>query len=243
MKNKDKNSVELVVLNCFIRVLKNNNDYMLYRRCLNNTGIMKSLLAKQARKSADNPFSKASSSDEVIKTLQRITDDMSKSNGHRGGIKDMDKYEHVTMTINHLLHFFMESNGIAMERLCELGQEIYNISCNKLFGDTLEDLQIQQDNDATRGMSNEDRAKLFEAFISGLQQGLIPSTMSFEEFVARKDEILPNVKRSNNHMAEGHMLGRGPEDGLRMGERPAWLDDAPVAYEEYMAEDDWNEIR
>jgi hypothetical protein len=44
-------------------------------------------------------------------------------------------------------------------------------------------------------------------------------------------------------MAEGHMLGRGPEDGLRMGERPAWLDDAPVAYEEDMAEDDWDEIR
>jgi hypothetical protein len=64
--------------------------------------------------------------------------------------------------------------------------------------------------------------------------------MSFEEFVARKDEILPKVKTNKNHMAEGHMLGRGPEDGLRMGDRPAWLDDAPEDYEEDMAEDDWN---
>ena len=36
----------------------------------------------------------------------------------------------------------------------------------------------------------------------------------------------------------GHMLGRGPEDGMgmRMGDRPAWLDDV-----EDFDDDDWQE--
>ena len=233
MKKDEKNCVEFVVLNCFIRVLKDNNEYMLYRRCVNNTGIMKSILKKQARLSSDNPFSKASSSNEVIKTLQKITDEMSRSNGHRGGIKDMDRYEHVTMTINHLLHFFMESNGISMQRLCELGEKIYSISCNKLFGDTIEDLEKQSQEEMNSISNNEQlKAKLFQEFIKGLQNGSIPSSMNFDEYIRSRTDI-QNIDEMGDisHFAEGHMLGEGPDGAGRM-RRPAWLDSEP---------DPWND--
>lgn len=224
---KDKNNIETVVLQCFLRVLKNNNSYLLYRRCVNNGGIMKSLLKKQLHTSSDNPFSKASSTYDVINTLQRITNDMSRNNG-KNGIKDMDKYEHVTMTINHLLHFFMETNGVSMQRLCELGEEIYGMSCNKLFGDTIEDIQKQNEEELN---SIEDmnalKAKLFQDFIRDLQNGKVSSSTNFDDYMAsRMQEI--NAQAGQQEMNPipgnqvGHMLGRGPEDMGNM--RPGWLD-------------------
>ena len=245
MKNKNKkvdNNIETVVLKCFLRVLKNNDSYMFYRRCVNNTGIMKSLVKNQKR-SSDNPFSSASSSEQVISTLKRITNDMAKSNGKKGGANDLDKYEVVTMAINHLLHFFMETNGVSMQRLCELGEEIYSMSCYKLFGDTMEDLEKQSE-DELSSMSNLDqiKAKLFQDFIVDLQQGKIPSSMNFDDYVKTKidSEKAKAISQSMPNMGDqvGHMLGRGPEDGMgmRMGDRPAWLDDV-----ENFDDDDWQE--
>ena len=43
MKKGKENSIEFVVLNCFVRVIKSDGKYMLYRRGVNNTGIMKFL--------------------------------------------------------------------------------------------------------------------------------------------------------------------------------------------------------
>ena len=229
MKNKKEtanNNIETVVLNCFLRTLKNNGSYMLYRRCVKNTGIMKSIV-KNTRLSSDNPFSSATSSDDVVKTLQRITNDMAKSNGKKGGVKDLDRYEHVTMTINHLLHFFMESNGISMQRLCELGEEIYSVSCNKLFGDTMEDLEKQSEQEMASLQNNDQlRAKLFQSFISDLQKGAISSSVNFDDYVKSKVGEMPQgLEMPNMGDQVGMMLGRGPEDGMRMGDRPAWLDD------------------
>ena len=118
---KSKNNIELVVFNFFIRAIKTDGKYMLFRRSVNNEGIMKAHIKNSLRRS-DNPFSSSSSTGEIISILERITNDMAKGNGKKGGIKDLDKYEHVTMTINHLLHFFMECNGVSMDKLCSLGE-------------------------------------------------------------------------------------------------------------------------
>lgn len=234
MKNKknQQNGIEAVVLNCFIRTLKNNGTYMYYRRCVNNTGIMKSILKQTQNKRSDNPFSNSSSSDDVVKTLQKITNDMAKSNGKKHGSSDLDKYEIVTMAINHLLHFFMESNGVPMQKLCELGEEIYSMSCYKLFGDTMEDLEKQSEDELSSLKNNDEiRAKLFQEFIVDLQRGVVPSSMNFDDYVKTKvsPEMAKNIATGLPSMGDnvGHMLGRGPEDGMgmRMGGRPAWLDE------------------
>lgn len=217
-KNKkisnDKN-IEAVVLKCFIRVLKDNGSYMLYRRCVNNTGVMKYFI-KNRISSSDNPFCNASSSKEVVEILQKITNDMAKSNGKKGGSKDLDKYEIVTMAINHLLHFFMESNGVSLQRLCELGEDIYSMSCFKLFGDTIEDLDKQSEDELSSMTDiNNIKAKLFQDFISDLQKGKISSSMNFDEYVKSKVDA-GKIKALNGVSPEmgdqvGIMLGRGPE--------------------------------
>ena len=49
---KDKNNIEFVVFNCFIRAIKSDGKYMLFRRSVNNKGIMKYLIKNSTRHSA-----------------------------------------------------------------------------------------------------------------------------------------------------------------------------------------------
>ena len=140
---------------------------------------------------------------------------MARSNGKKGGIKDLDKYEHVTMTINHLLHFFMEANGVSMDKLCSLGEEIYGLSCNKLFGDTIEDLEKQEEQEIKNITDGGQlKAKLFQDFIKGLQDGSIPNNMSFDDFFnANAEKVMQKIpKKRRNDEAFGQVLGRQPDD-------------------------------
>ena len=228
---KDKNNIELVVFNCFIRTIKSDGKYLLFRRSVNNTGIMKALIKNNLCRS-DNPFSTLSTTEDVVKTLERITNDMAKGSGKKGGIKDLDKYEHVTMTINHLLHFFMEANGVAMDKLCSLGEEIYNLSCNKLFGDSIEDLEKREEEEIKSiGDIGQLKAKLFQDYIIGIQNGDISHKTSFDDYLKQHKDDLKKIKVSKgNHEDFGQVLGKRPDDNefigeLRRGERVPWLDD------------------
>lgn len=234
------NDIERVVLKCFIRTLKDNGTYMLYRRNVNNTGIMKALLRRKNTYS-DNPFSSASSTEDVISTLKRITNDMAKSNGKKGGSKDLDKYEVVTMAINHLLHFFMETNGIAMQKLCELGEEIYSMSCYKLFGDTIEDINKQNEDELSSIESPDQlKAKLFQNFITDLQKGNIPSSMNFDEYVNEmsKSNAINAISKSAKGMGEniGHRLGNAPDE---LDGRHGWVGPDYIDEDEDEEIDDW----
>ena len=225
MKSKDTKNIELVVLNCFIRTMKSSGKYMLYRCGVNNKGIMGILLKARKLHTPDSPFSSCSSTVEVVKALERITNEMARSN------------EHVTMTINHLLHFFVESNGVPMEKLCSMGEEIYNLSCHKLFGDTLEDLQQQEvvelNNIEDAGQL---KAKLFQDYIREIQNGQLSRSITFDDYLrVHADEFnkFRGKKKSSNINAvesnSGSLLGMGPEGGdnmfIRKIRRPSWLDD------------------
>jgi len=130
---KKENKIELIVLKSFIRVIKDNGQYVYFRFGVRNNGILSYFYKSSKSGQTSSPFSNESSFDEIAKTLEQITKEMSS-----GGKKKMDDYEYVTMTINHLLHFFLECHGISIEQLSSIGEEIYGISCNKLFGDEFE---------------------------------------------------------------------------------------------------------
>jgi hypothetical protein len=228
---KDNKNIELVVFNCFIRVIKSDGKYMLFRRSVTNNGIMKVLIKNQTRRS-DCPFSTSTCTEDIVKTLEKITNEMARGNGKKGGIKDLDKYEHVTMTINHLLHFFMEANGVSMDKLCSLGEEIYSLSCNKLFGDTMEDLE-RHNEEEIKNISDlgQLKAKLFQNYIQGIQNGQISHKVSFDDYLKQhSDELKKFSDRKIDNDSMGQALGRVPDDNeflgeLRHGGRAPWLDD------------------
>jgi len=219
---KNKDSVEFIVLKCFIRTIKSDGKYMLYRCGVNNSGIMKALV-KRKKQASDSPFLNSSSTEEVVDTLKDITNQMAKSNGKKGGIKDLDKYEHVTMTINHLLHFFMESNGISMEKLCSMGEKIYNLSCNKLFGDEIG--ENNEDEMANIETQDQLRAKLFQDYVMAIERGEIKKTVTFQDYVnSHLSEINSKVK-IDIPTNQGQCLGPSPEERNGDFRRVNWLDD------------------
>lgn len=231
---KNKKGVEFVVLEYFIRAMKSEGKYILFRKGVSNTGLLKYLIKTDYISSS--PFINNSSALEVVDTLEKITNDMSKSNGKKGGIKDLDKYEHVTMTINHLLHFFLEPTGMSMEKLCSIGEKIYNLSCNKLFGDALEDLEMIQEEEGIKAIKDRGqlKAKLFNDYVNERNNGTI-GNISFEQYM--KDHLKEFEKfkvNGDDTFNHGVALGAVPDSNEFIKEishkstRPSWLDDGFV---------------
>lgn len=218
-KEKD-NSIEIVVLNYFLRVIKSEGKYMFYRRRVRNNGLIGYLIGNKTPP-LDCPFRDAASTNDVVKILKRLTKEMTSKNGK----KELDKYEHVTMTINHLLHYFIECYGVGMEVLCSMGEEIYNLSCNKLFGDTLEDLRKQNDEELNNITSPQLlTAKLFNEYVNAIKNGNINRAMTFDEFIKKHNSI-----NSLKNMNVCEILGNAPLQNEPFGD----IDDNSWDADEY----------
>lgn len=203
-----KDNIESVVFSYFVRAIKDDGKYMLFRRGLHNDGLIGALLRNNKRicPTPETPFSTASCVKDVIETLKSITNEMAKSNGNSNGAADLDRYEHVTMTINHLLHFFLEVNGVSIDKLCSLGEEIYGNSCYKLFGDDYDSLKEREEEEKAK-IKNEEQvnAKLFQEYINGIKKGEISKKMTFDEFIHKNKKSLFNKIDSC-----GQVLGKMP---------------------------------
>ncbi len=182
MKKDNTNNIELVVFNYFIRVIKSKGRYLIFRRQVKNDGILKYLVKRI--NSGSNPFSNLSTISDIVSELASITDNMAKSNNKKGGINGLDRYERVTMAINHLLHFFMETANVSMKDMNNMGEEIYALSCNKLFGDSFEDLEAEQE-EAKNSMINLGalKALMFNDYINDIQSGAINRHTTFNEYI------------------------------------------------------------
>lgn len=215
-KDNIKNDIEVVVLNYFIRTVKDDGKYMMFRNLVKNDGIMCYLTNREKYKYFDNPFNESSTINEAAKVLTNITDSMARSNGKKNGINGLDKYERVTMSINHLLHFFLESNGISMDKLCKLGEKIYALSCNKLFGDSLDDFE----EDALESNFPDDVVKTFYLdFIKSIENGKLDKNTSFDEFLKAH---MSATNRTHNDNATGHPLQQNFADNASVNNNVDW---------------------
>ena len=227
----DKKNIELVVFKCFIRVIKNDGKYMMFRNEINNDGIMKYLVRKKRGYDSSNPFSSSRNTNDIVRTLVDITNKMAISNGTKNGIKGLDNYEHVTITINHLLHFFLEKNGLSMDKLSSLGEMIYGLSCSTLFGDEIDETNSIENIEAKITSPADLKHKLFCEYMVGIKCGSIDNSIKFEDYLKQHAKEFDRFgKNALNDMERGYMLGRGPEEipeGARnmFRQAPAWEDE------------------
>jgi hypothetical protein len=83
-----------------------------------------------------------------------------------------------------------------------------------LFGDTIEDLEKQEEQEIKNiADGGQLKAKLFQDFIKGLQDGSIPNNMSFDDFFnANAERVMQKIpKKRRNDEAFGQVLGRQPD--------------------------------
>lgn len=133
-KAVNKKDVEAIVLNSFLRVIKDNKKYCSYVRGLHSTPLIRAIVGRN--KIVATPFSGEDATANVISKLKEITKQ------HANGVTlDSDQYEYVTMVVNHLLHFFLE-RSYSLPILTRIGEDVYDISCLRLFGDEVENEDV-----------------------------------------------------------------------------------------------------
>ena len=190
MRNKS-NLIEKTVIEYFIRMTKKHHLYYKFRESVNGNGVFDTLFVKKKR-THDNPLSLSKNIDELASALNKLTASMS-----RQMRKKDDKYEYITMNINHLLHFFIEPHGVRMETLCLLGEEIFNLTCSTLYGDEFV-ANEHQDDLSTINDPVALKSKIFQDYVHDMNEGKI--NMTFDEYwKLRSGEIDEWMK---NHTAD-----------------------------------------
>lgn len=171
MRNKS-NLIEKTVIEYFIRMTKKHHLYYKFRESVNGNGVFELFVRK--KRTHDNPLSLSKNIDELASALNKLTASMS-----RQMRKKDDKYEYITMNINHLLHFCIEPHGVRMETLCLLGEEIFNLTCSALYGDEFA-ANAHQDDLSTINDPVALKSKIFQDYVHDMNEGKI--NMTFDEY-------------------------------------------------------------
>ncbi len=133
-------TVERTVITCFIHEIKRKGYYIYFltglksnNLVLNNMelrmgGVRRSL----RRRNYGNEEERSSQNINNCKNIKELENALIGLNGHiKNTENEHDIIQHVTMTINHLLHFFMEKY-LGIEDLCKLGQGIFDETMKKM---------------------------------------------------------------------------------------------------------------
>lgn len=186
------NVIEKTIIEYFIRVTKEHGYYITFRSGVINSGLM-GLFIPNTNKRADNPLAISRNINELAMALEKFNDDF------KGHLRDQgDKYNNITMNINHLLHFFLESKGVKMEELCTIGEEIFNLTCTALYGD---EFVKDQPKDSIEQMNDpmQVKSKIFQDYVDGMRRGEL--NCSFDEYWKNRK---PEVDRwLNSHNGSG----------------------------------------
>ena len=165
------NRIKREVISNFIRNAKNNKKYQFIRGAWfsrTNLSKIEKVMCKGSKSfltNAENLFSEATNE------LQ----------AHR---RDNDNYELITIFINKLLHRFYEENGFDPRRLGLFGQEIFDATCKKLFGDRYEsDMEeMNKRNGGIRAPRNEHEAQMLAHYMHLREKGM---NLSYDEFLEK----------------------------------------------------------
>lgn len=177
-KTVRKDEMKDIVGRYFIRVCKNHKIY----------GKFKTSFFKVMRYRSDsNPFGNFKNVCEMFNMVNDFTEREYEKNRRTN-----DKYEKVTMMINHMIHFFLEKGGVNPRRLGMIGQEVFDLSCYGIYGDEfLEDMERMQQEQPKPRTNKE--AWLMSEYIKEMSNGSIH--MTWEEF---KNRYLPQLEGIDN---------------------------------------------
>jgi uncharacterized Fe-S cluster-containing radical SAM superfamily protein len=138
MDEKEYNlEIEKTVILNFIMSLKERDFYHYFREQLYFEGGVEKLYRLGTYcfgfGHSVSPFSRCKDIEEIANKLVELTKQVG-FNLTEG----IDKFERVTININHLLHFTLE-RVCPIEELQEIGQEVFEHSCLSLFNEELEE--------------------------------------------------------------------------------------------------------
>lgn len=181
LKNIESKTVRNVVGKAFIRVVKNHNYYNLFVNSFNKL--------KSYNSSEKNPFGNFKDFDTLMKGIEnfskRTFDEERRFPSSGNAI-----YDKITIMINHMLHFFLEQNGVDSRRMGMYGQEIFDIACYSLFGEKyLEDMDKL--NNSAPKPTNDMEAYLIAEYMKMVTSG---KEISWDKFIEKySNKVRPEM--------------------------------------------------
>lgn len=229
--------IEFIVLKFFLRELKHRKLFYLYIDILPFGKRLREYFGgKQHRNRAANsdhsPFKGVNGANDVVKELCKLNANIT---GHRGMRLDANtETERITMTINHLIHFFLEGVINDINTFNEIGQSVFDNVCSYLYGTEFVDNAKASEQEMLAKAKTPEGIKeiLWNVYLTS---GLNCSFDEFEAYYKRFSESghFPDIQSTLGAMM-GRLtcLGTTDDSAEDNGDEP---------YDEYEAEDDDDE--
>lgn len=170
MNKNESEQIKNVVGEYFVRVVKNHNFYHIFRKAFEKYSNHKYRLMERSQGGG------------YLGSIGKIYQN-AHSEWQEHGRNKHDFYELITFYINQMLHLFLEAGGVDPRRLGMFGQEIFDLSCYRIYGDRfLTDMeQMNQRDGGIRTPKNDKEAWLLGQYMSLRNSGHI--NISFDEFI------------------------------------------------------------
>ena len=229
-----KNEIEYLVLKNFISVLKKNNMYPMFRCVVggNTKNVVSSIYKRMPsfskiikNQSKENIYSNAGNMETFIKLMKDCF-----HGGLPKGEKDPAKLQqHIANCTNMLLHVFIERNVRDFKRLESLGESIFNMTCQEIFGGEFEDMLPQP----TQNM--EQMRRLNQMMIDGSLPRPTPEMMEQIRNMMERARQEDNQFLGNGHPMVDDNDWDFLDDFLGEDGEPEELEEDDIDWE-----DDWN---
>lgn len=182
--NGTKNIIEMTVLEYFLRVVKEHGYYVTFRKTFKKSCLIDA-------KALANPFTECKKIEEIISTMQQISRHIPLEE-----LFGRQKYAYITMNINHLLHFFLERNGIKPKELCVIGEEIFNLVGHSLYGDNFSKENSSENIDSINDIGQL-KSKLFQDYVDDMTKGIVHC--EFEDYLKMNEVKIHNWMSNKNN--------------------------------------------
>lgn len=188
MENIDNTRKVGTVFEYFLRVVKNHDNYPKAKKALNQ------LLFK------DRAFGHCSNIRESLKSITSCVDRDFRE-GKFFAMGEKTEYDYITVAVNFFLHHFLERRcGLQPMSLNMYGQEIFDLACFSLYGDSYLEVMDNLNEGAPRPQ-NEYEAMLLGEYMHRLQSG---ENVTWEQILSNHrgdnvEEILERIHNMPNH--------------------------------------------
>lgn len=200
-------SIERVVGKSFLRVVKNHGQYIVVMKMFKRLPL--DTIRGERRRGDDGggnrpsiDIPKSYKYNDFIASLNKFAQSEYSEKGRRSG-GSSDRYEYVTILINHLLHNLLEKGGIHPQELGLYGQEIFDLSCFEAYGDEfLNDMDKMRQEHPEMMNRGKLRMQLTQEYSQLVQGG---ERISFEEFMTKYHRsLIERLQKEDAMMREQH---------------------------------------
>ena len=148
--------------------------------------------------SSDSPFNSCRTMRDIVNVVHNLNEQLEHHHG------SFDPANVVSMSINHLIHFFVEQDAMhngrnGMDFLNQFGQSIFNHAVSSLFGQE----QVDEYNKCidNRDVVSQIKKDLWKVYVEGVSRGEI--SVSFEAFANSKIAEITKANPILSAMAQG----------------------------------------